>query len=295
MHVLLNILAQAPAVPAEPIEAVAHTLWDPASIILCTTGMCLLIGWLFWFGGFGALRQGPVRRHRRRFLYWPPAILAIWILTMVGIQTVVSVFFDAFPAAQRTIISYFANIVLEIALIVLMLLIAESLFARGLRGLGLKRVPIPTDAAMATVNLLAVFPLVFGGLALTLAAGRLLSGPDFDLQVHQSLEILSDAGPGLKIMIFTFAVLIVPVFEELLFRGFLQTSLRSVSGRPWTAIVMTSLFFAILHPATHIAALFMLSCGLGYAYERSGSLTRPILMHVLFNGLNVAVTLLLPS
>jgi membrane protease YdiL (CAAX protease family) len=39
----------------------------------------------------------------------------------------------------------------------------------------------------------------------------------------------------------------------------------------------------------------MLSIGLGYAYERSGSLLRPILMHVFFNGFNIAMSLLLPQ
>jgi membrane protease YdiL (CAAX protease family) len=96
----------------------------------------------------------------------------------------------------------------------------------------------------------------------------------------------------LKILVAVFAALIVPVFEELLFRGFFQTTLRSLSGSPWVGIVLTSVFFAILHPPTHIPALFMLSVGLGYAYERSGSLLRPILMHIFFNGLSIGMTLL---
>jgi len=268
---------------------------DPVSVILCTIGMCVLVGWLFWFGGFRALKKVPLRRHRKRFLYWPPAILAIWILIMLGIQAIVSVFLSACTDTQQTLVSYFVNIVLEIALIVLMLILAEKLFARGTKGFGIMCVPVPVDAAMAAVNLLAVFPLIFGGLAITLAVGRFFSGPEFNLEVHQSLETLTDAGDGLRIMIFAFAVLVVPAFEELLFRGFLQTSLRSMSDKPWVGIVLTSLFFSVLHPPTHIPALFMLSCGLGYAYERSGSLFRPILMHVSFNGFNVAATLLLPS
>jgi membrane protease YdiL (CAAX protease family) len=71
--------------------------------------------------------------------------------------------------------------------------------------------------------------------------------------------------------------------------------LRSLSDSPWVAIVFTSVFFAILHPPTHIPALFMLSCGLGYAYERSGSLLRPILMHIFFNSFSVVMTLLMPQ
>jgi membrane protease YdiL (CAAX protease family) len=125
--------------------------------------------------------------------------------------------------------------------------------------------------------------------------GRLFIGTDFSLEVHQTLDTLTDASVGLRTFVVIFAALIVPIFEELLFRGFFQTSLRSLSDSPWVAIVFTSIFFAILHPPSHIPALFMLSVGLGYAYERSGSLLRPILMHILFNGLSVTMTLLMPQ
>ena len=290
MHRIFNIIAESTVDKTEAAPTGFETFLDPVVIVLCTLGMCVLVGWLFWFGGFGALKKAPVRRHRQRFLYWPMAILGIWMLNMVAVQAVISVFFNACTDAQQTIISYFTNIILEIALIVLMLIVAEKLFARGSKGFGVMRIPVPVDAAMATVNLLGAFPLIFGSLAITLAAGKLFRGPDFALQVHQTLEILTDANNSLRIMIFAFAAFIVPIFEELLFRGFIQTSLRSVSGKPWTAIVITSAFFAILHPPTHVPALFMLSCGLGYAYERSGSLARPILMHMLFNGFNVIAT-----
>ena len=39
------------------------------------------------------------------------------------------------------------------------------------------------------------------------------------------------------------------------------------------------------------AALFMLAMGLGYTYEKSGSLLQPIFMHALFNGVTVASAL----
>ena len=99
-------------------------------------------------------------------------------------------------------------------------------------------------------------------------------------------------GEKLKIMMVIVAAGIVPIFEEMLFRGFLQSTLRSATG-PWTAIIVTSVFFALVHwpNYTHMPALFLLSCGFGYAYERSGSLFRPILMHALFNSISIAGTL----
>jgi membrane protease YdiL (CAAX protease family) len=39
---------------------------------------------------------------------------------------------------------------------------------------------------------------------------------------------------------------------------------------------------------SHGPSLFVLALGLGYTYEKSGSLLRPIFMHALFNGINVA-------
>jgi hypothetical protein len=88
-------------------------------------------------------------------------------------------------------------------------------------------------------------------------------------------------------------VVIAPVFEEVLFRGFLQSALRSAGVNRWAVIAFVSVFFAFLHYPnySHMLALFFLSLGLGYAYEHSGSLFRPILMHVFFNGFSVAVTL----
>jgi len=67
---------------------------------------------------------------------------------------------------------------------------------------------------------------------------------------------------------------------------------RSYLGRPWPAILLTSVLFATVHGnVTHWPALFVLSLGLGYAYEKSGSLLRPLFMHAMFNGISILGTL----
>jgi membrane protease YdiL (CAAX protease family) len=286
MHRLFNIIAETSPTQSEAVvSATVESFWDPASIVLCTIGLCIGIIWLFWFGGFGALRKAPTRRCRQWFVFCPLAILVCWIV-VIGIFEVI---------ITTEAVSYPANAVLEIALIATMLIIARKSFARGLKGFGVNGKKLISDAPWAAINLLGIFPLILFGLWISFLVGRLFVGTDFSLEVHQTLDTLTDASVGLRTFVVIFAALIVPIFEELLFRGFFQTSLRSLSDSPWVAIVFTSIFFAILHPPSHIPALFMLSVGLGYAYERSGSLLRPILMHILFNGLSVTMTLLMPQ
>jgi membrane protease YdiL (CAAX protease family) len=57
---------------------------------------------------------------------------------------------------------------------------------------------------------------------------------------------------------------------------------------PWPAVVLTSLFFAIVHLPQWPApiALFVLSLALGTVYQRTGSLIASIFMHATFNGLS---------
>ena len=295
MDRLFNIIAETLPDESGAASATLESFWDPTSIILCTAGLCILVIWRVWYGGFGALKKAPTHRHRRWLVFCPLAILFFWIISMTVVQMLIEAIFHSYSQATREAISCPVNTLLEIGLIAGMLMIARKTFARGLNGFGLKPAFLIKDTPLAIMHLLAVFPLITTGLWITLAIGRLFKGAEFNLEVHQSLDLLTDAGIGMQALITIFAALIVPVFEELLFRGFLQTSLRSVSGKPWAAIVITSLFFSILHPPTHIPALFILSCGLGYAYERSGSLFRPILMHIFFNGFSIAVTVLQSS
>jgi hypothetical protein len=92
-------------------------------------------------------------------------------------------------------------------------------------------------------------------------------------------------------IVFT-TIVVVPFAEELVFRGMLQTLLRSYIVRPWPAIIIASFIFIIFHIDTlHWPALFVLALCLGYAYEKSGSLFRSIFIHSMFNALSVVSAL----
>lgn len=86
------------------------------------------------------------------------------------------------------------------------------------------------------------------------------------------------------------AAVVAPFVEEVLFRGFLYPALKRYS-QPLVALVVTAAIFAAIH--LHLPALFplfVLSCLLTAAYELSGSLWVPILVHAGFNAVNIAIT-----
>lgn len=87
------------------------------------------------------------------------------------------------------------------------------------------------------------------------------------------------------------AVVIAPLCEETVFRGFLYPVAKRFAG-PWVAAVFSGLVFAAAHdnvPA--LLPLFVLGAGLSVAYELTGSLWAPIFIHFCFNGATVAIQL----
>jgi membrane protease YdiL (CAAX protease family) len=87
---------------------------------------------------------------------------------------------------------------------------------------------------------------------------------------------------------------VIPVIEEIVFRGFLQTKLKSWMKLPY-AIALTSIIFSLCHFVPEqgiqnisiLSALFVLSGFLGYIYERQQSLFAPIGLHCTFNTFSV--------
>ena len=156
-----------------------------------------------------------------------------------------------------------------------------------------------TPAAAVVIGLLglAIFwPLtnmanVLGALTQEAVTGVAPSG-----LAHGLLPMLIEAGPSPWTWGIVAAVIVGPaVFEEILYRGLLQESLRrSGLGRTrgaWAAISLSSGVFVLMHVGAvdvhALPALFVLSMGFGWAFARTGTLTACVTMHLLFNAGNL--------
>lgn len=78
------------------------------------------------------------------------------------------------------------------------------------------------------------------------------------------------------------------IFEEVLFRGGLQNVLTRWFKNPWVAIILTGFVFSIIHLSYYgFFVRFALGIILGLVFYYSGSLWLAIILHFLYNGLQV--------
>ena len=85
------------------------------------------------------------------------------------------------------------------------------------------------------------------------------------------------------------AAVVAPATEEFLFRGYFYGVLRRYVG-VIPAMLLTSLLFAAIHMNGPVfLPLFVLAVCLTLAYEATGSLWVPMLMHALFNGVMIGM------
>ena len=138
--------------------------------------------------------------------------------------------------------------------------------------------------------LLIALPAIFFVHALSF---RLLGA---EAQPQPLLQFLNDS-PGINdrlLLAFT-AIVVAPVGEEVIFRGYIYGTARKYAGR-WWALAISAVIFAVIHAhLPSLGGLLVLAVALTLVYEFTASLWAPILMHASFNSLTIVATLLWPG
>jgi membrane protease YdiL (CAAX protease family) len=140
----------------------------------------------------------------------------------------------------------------------------------------------------ALLFLVAAYPL------LMLVQAMVYGVAGGDLAPQEVVEFLQNAeAPRDRLAVVAMAIIVAPVAEEVIFRGYLYPVAKKFGGAA-AGLIVTSLLFAFLHGhAASIPALTMLAVCLGLAYEKTGSLLVPMIMHAVFNAVSVGAILFL--
>jgi membrane protease YdiL (CAAX protease family) len=157
------------------------------------------------------------------------------------------------------------------------------------------------DLAVGAGAFLLCLPVVLAvGIASTVVY-TLVTGEAPATIAHSTLDqILEQRGNPWVFAVIAAAVVGAPAWEELTYRVFLQSAMVRALVNRGVAVVATGVLFALVHrlgpspvPWHAIAPIMALGVGCGIAYERTGRLGVPIVMHALFNAFNTALVLLI--
>ena len=145
---------------------------------------------------------------------------------------------------------------------------------------GLHGLPTWTDVLLAPIVFIAV--MVAAG-AMTALMQAIL--PSIDWEQVQETGYSGLYQTGEYITAFVCLVVLAPVCEEIIFRGWLYGKLRArMSALP--AILITSLLFGIMHGQWNVGVtVFVMSIGMCLQRELTGTIWSGMLLHMIKNGL----------
>lgn len=209
----------------------------------------------------------------------PPVLLA---LLWVSYQVVAS--FSQPQVSVLKLNQIIQSCLVLLALTGILLLILTIVNWKSLPQLGFRRDQLPTQLRDGTLGfLLALVPVT-----LLLVATYPFRSEE---TLHPLLQLLR-SNPGLGVIgwIFLSAIVIAPLFEELIYRVLLQSWLEGFLS-PLPAILVSALIFSVVHGFPDAIPLFPLAVLLGTLYYYRRSYFANVLMHALFNAINFALAI----
>lgn len=265
-------------------------LISPFMINLIAVGLCVLAAWCVWRAIRPAklfLASAPGRKNTLTPLHILILFLG-YLFIGGGLHWALAKTMDADSLQLHALWMLTA----QPCILILGIIMAAYTFPLGLRrGMGLTTRHWLNGTFRGVLGYLAVLPICTGLLALSKWVL-----PQGLQKEHQALVLLGIKGlpPVWKAMTVFGAVILAPLAEEVFFRGLLQSMVRRYTVGAWPAIIISSVIFAVMHLGTPqaIVPLFALAVVLGYSYEYTGRLYRPILIHALFNAVAVADVLM---
>lgn len=207
-----------------------------------------------------------------------------WVMLSLGIPLK-----NLNPAILNTIIA----ILVYVSTLTLAILLPTAINKNEIttrQELGLSSLPTWKDILMAPAGLVIYFIL---SSVLIMIASQII--PGFDVNQVQNTGFNNTHQSSELILAFITLVIVAPVAEETLFRGYLYSKLRKYAP-VWVAVLVTSLFFGALHGAWNVGVdTFALSIVLCSLREATGSLWASILLHMMKNGIAFYVLFIAPA
>ena len=254
-------------------------------MVIAVSGLAILVGLAMHVSRALVVRE-PLWEGR----YRGPSVFALLVLAIIAANAAsVSVANDVLAVTQGRQPSTVGALVL-LTVTQAALLAVAGLFVAAPRALaGLRFMPEHGLWRSVGFGVLLAVPAWIGAQLVAVITARLL-----ELVGLRPEEGVAEAAIGLvdPIVLAIALMVVAPVAEEIFFRGIVYNAwLREFGVR--RAVIGSAALFALIHGSIFvIPAIFALGIALALLYRRTGSLPASIAMHATFNGITLALGLL---
>jgi len=264
------------------------------SLLLLAGLIVLSIGLVAGAGG-----QAIERRARAFLPYVGPSPFLVFLagIPISGVLLIATGFvLNTLGIAVDGPLGRLASVVLQAVVYIglIRLLVVDS-GALTWRGMGITRPNVPALGDMG-LGALTALPVIVATIPVAALVTRFLPTPP-----ESPLPPAGDL-PGTFVNLLA-GVIVAPISEEIMFRGFATTAWMRGMGR-WRGVIRGALFFAVVHVLTisgvdarqavgvALAAFvgrIPVAFALGWLFQRTGTIWAPLGLHATFNGILLVV------
>ena len=230
------------------------------------------------------------KKYKKRVIAAWAIALTIWtgamfFLAQIAVSLVALFFIKQFNLAINENVAQTVIMAISYVVAIVLIILPPWYFMKSKvrkDGLGLRGLPTWTDILLAPIGYIA-------SMVATMAVLLVIQAfvPSFNLQETQDVgfrmeSLYSNAD---KMVAFAALVILAPIAEELIFRGYLYGKLRTrLIAIP--AIILVSVLFGLMHGQWNVGIVVgVVSIFLFIARDRTGTIYAGILMHMIRNGL----------
>jgi membrane protease YdiL (CAAX protease family) len=292
------------------LAAAADTASIVNGVLLAVSMAALLAAWFVGLARPGGVQRAPRIPENSSALPLAAVLFGAVACSMFADMGVERIWYHFHPGAQPgSIINFDSGLALLATIPQLIglvtILAGDALVFKSVgQHLGLVLRRLPGGAAVGLVGAVIIIPPLF---LLSAIVEKVYQNVHFQHPAEHPLLRALGEGPGPLVQgaIIIGACLIAPLWEEIVFRGHIQTLLKRMlewlapqlglrPHRPLAnglAILMTSALFMLMHQGWEWPVIFVLAVCLGYAYERTGNLWVSITLHAAFNTVSTVLFL----
>lgn len=178
-------------------------------------------------------------------------------------------------------------LILDIGIVIYIFFRITKIFGQSLGAIGIKAHKKFKTILWGFLSYIGFAPVMFSSVIISFFLMRLLGR---SIQPHPLIPMMMAEQSAIVILFLVLlACVIGPICEEIIFRGLMYPAVREKYG-VFASIIIIGVVFSLIHANLYaFLPIFFLGCFLTFLYERTGSLTASISVHIIHNSSMMAL------